>query len=301
MASENLLSRFNTYQKERFPFAVLIFTTLSVVLSSAAMVIPQHSSWLDLVRPIIVGTITCLLFMFSIRVFDDCKDVTFDDQYYKNRPIQRGLISLHQLQTFNAFAIGVQILINMIVSLHAFLYWLVAMAYSLIAKAEFFAKHRIRKNFMLYNFVNLMQLFFLQIYLYVLIQPALDLKNSLLYIHFLFVLVNAVILEIARKLKSKSDESRGLDTYSGRYGAKNASLFYAGSYGITFVLFLVIIMLLGLSWLVVSISSVLLMIMLGATFYYYKKQSLASTQVLQGSAIIFYLSMHILLVVTVFV
>ena len=34
----SLLSRFNEYQKERIPFAVLTFTTLSVVLSSAAIV-----------------------------------------------------------------------------------------------------------------------------------------------------------------------------------------------------------------------------------------------------------------------
>ncbi len=290
-----------TRKQERFPFAVLVFTTFSVVLSSAAMVIPKNAQWSDLILPIFVGTITCLLFMFSIRVFDDCKDVVFDNQYYANRPVQRGLISLKELQSINSLAIAVQIVINVMMSVHVFVYWVVAMAYSLFAKAEFFSKQQIRKKFMLYNFLNLMQLFFLQIYVYVLVQPVLDLKNMLLYIHFIFVLANAVILEVARKLKSKSDESQGLDTYSGRYGIRNASLLYASSYGVTYLLFLIIVTLLGLSYTVASISGVLLLLMIFASVFYYKRQSMVSTQVLQGSAILFYLSMHLLIVVTLFI
>ena len=44
MNDKSFLKRFNIYQKERFPIAVLIFTTLAVVLSSAAVVLSDEKN-----------------------------------------------------------------------------------------------------------------------------------------------------------------------------------------------------------------------------------------------------------------
>jgi 4-hydroxybenzoate polyprenyltransferase len=240
MNYRNLLSRFNEYQKERFPFAVLTFTTLSVVLSSAAVAVTTDIPLSSLKIQIIIGTLTCLLFMFNIRVFDDFKDKSFDNQFHKKRPVQRGLISLKELNIINLISIAIQVILNLFMSINAFIYWILAMCYSLIAKKEFFIKKYIRKTFILYNFLNLMQMFFLQIYLYALIEPNFSFKDPLLFIHFIFVLSNAVILEVARKMKSKREESKGMDTYSGRYGVKKSAFIYSGSYLVTYLLFYII-------------------------------------------------------------
>ena len=66
MKNKNFFFRFYKYQKERFPFVVLIFTTLSVVLSSVAVVAVSNAKLSDYNLEIFIGTVTCLLFMFNI-------------------------------------------------------------------------------------------------------------------------------------------------------------------------------------------------------------------------------------------
>lgn len=295
MKNKNLLYRFNEYQKERFPFAVLIFTTLSVVLSSAA-VVDNNLSLVSQWKNIVVGTITCLLFLFNIRVFDDFKDENFDDEFHKKRPIQRGLISLTELNIINLIFLIIQTILNFFISLYAFMYWALALIYSLIARAEFFMKNFIRKKFILYNTLNLFQMLFLQIYLYALIEPDFSISNSLLAIHFIFVLTNAVILEIARKLKGNEEESLGKDTYSGRYGVKTASIIYAVSFLITYLLFLVILLQLSHSIVILIVSLAPLLLIILSTINYYMKRNKLSSKIVEGTAILFYLSMHLLLV-----
>ena len=131
--TQGILSRFNKYQLERFPLAVLVFTTLSVVLSSSAIVLPRSQSIFSNWPAIIVGTVTGLLFTFLMRVFDDFKD--------KEWPVQKSVISLKELNVLNIAGITVQITVNLIYSISAFLWWCLAMAYSLLARNEFFIKN----------------------------------------------------------------------------------------------------------------------------------------------------------------
>ena len=295
MNKDNLAVRFYQYQKERFPFVLLIFTTLSVVLSSAAIVVGPNESFSQFLWPIIIGTITCLFFMFNIRVFDDYKDKSFDTKFHANRPVQRGLISLKELSSINIISMLLQFVVNLFVSITALLWWLLALCYSLIARYEFFCKDFIKKRFILYNLMNLMQMFFLQIYLYALIEPQFSFKDPLIFVHFIFVLSNAVILEIARKLKPKRDESKGLDTYSGRYGVKKSALIYAGSYIVTYGLFLYIMVNVAYSSLIALLSVLFFILIIYSTMYYVRKQTKLSTKILEGVAILFYLAMHLLI------
>lgn len=295
MGQKKYIKRLYDYQKERFPFAVLIFTTLSVVLSSAAVVSEGKLDLPNLFWPIVIGTITCLLFMFSIRVFDDHKDHDFDSKYYEKRPIQRGDIALSELNKLNIILLLFQGVINILFSIKIFFFWLMALGYSLIARNEFFMKEKIRKKFIVFNILNLMQIFFLQIYLYYLIMPGFSWSDPLLLVHFIFVLINAGVLEIARKMKSKNDESKGLDTYSGRYGALKASLIYLVVCSISYALFLVMFFNLSGSMNVFYIGTTILVLTIATIANYYLKRNNLSSKLLEGFAILFYLSMHLLL------
>jgi len=299
MKNSNIIHRFNAYQKERFPFVVLIFTTLSVVLSSAA-VVKKGSSIFELWLPIVIGTITCLLFMFSVRVFDEFKDRKFDNKFHAKRPVQRGVITLNELNYINYLFIMVQALINVFFSLSAFFYWILAMIYSLIARVEFFMRDYIKKKFILYNILNMFQIFFLQIYLYILIEPRLSFKNPLLYIHFVFVLSSAAILEVGRKLKAKGEKSKGNDTYSGRYGINRASWIYASTYLFTYLLFIIILIGIGFSNLIFLLSLVVLILMINSNIFYRIKGNELSTKIISAVAILFYLSIHLLIMGAVF-
>src|SRR3989338_5769586 len=106
------LSRFNRYQLERFPFAVLTFTTFAVVAISFAISLPATDSLLHHATAIIIGTLTGLLFLFHMRVSDDHKDNWFDATYHKNRPIQAGIIKLYEIRWLNRIGLAAQVLLN---------------------------------------------------------------------------------------------------------------------------------------------------------------------------------------------
>ena len=298
MRNKNLIYRFNVFQKERFPFAILVFTTLAVVLSSLIINIPAKDTiskhWVE----VLIGTITCLLFMFHIRVLDEYKDLEFDGQYHPERPVQRGIIKLKELRFLDIVGLIIQAFLNLFFSLTSFLYWLIALIYTLIAGKEFFIKNWIRKHFYLYNILNLLQLFLLQIYLYALIDKNFSLKNSLLTIHFIFALLNALLLEFARKMYSKDDESKGKDTYSSRLGVKLASLSYSGIYIIIYGLFLYILFKLTHEFTIFYYSLIPLSLIILSTMLYLTMNNKLSTTIVKGAAILFYLSTHLLLVFT---
>ena len=294
----NLLKRFNIYQKERFQIAILIFTTISVVLSSAAVVLEPGEVLSNHTVRIFIALITSLLFMFHIRVLDEYKDYNFDTTYHKNRPVQRGLISLKELLTLNIIGLIILFSINVIASTKATIFLLFAFGYTLIAGKEFFIKNWIRKRFFLYNFVNLLQLLFLQFYLYSIIEPNFSLSNPILSVHFVFVLFNVGLLEFARKLKTKTEENEAQDTYSSKIGIKKASMMYASIcltvFGLfTYMLFQInnniSLFLLGLISLNLAIFSII---------YYSSEKYRNASIILQIFAALYYIAMHLLLVIS---
>jgi hypothetical protein len=237
--------------------------------------------------------------MFSIRVFDDYKDMHFDNKYYKDRPVQRGLITLSELNKINFVSLIFQGIINIVYSFYTFLVWILALSYSLIARHEFFSGKFLRRRFILYNLLNLLQIFFLQIYLYFLIAPGFSFNNILLLIHFVFVLVNAGVLEVARKIKGKEEESKGLDTYSGRYGVLKASIIYLSICLSSFILFLIMFFNLSNYMWVLFASIIAFLIVVSSLIYYYVNKNKLSSKILEGCAILFYLAMHLLLLCAV--
>jgi 1,4-dihydroxy-2-naphthoate octaprenyltransferase len=180
----------------------------------------------------------------------------------------------------------------------AFIFWLIAFGYSLIARFDFFMKRWIRKKFFLYNALNLLQLFFLQIYLYALIEPGFSWRNHLLLVHFIFVLLNASIIEVARKLKRKKEETAARDTYSARLGIGSASLLYSILYISSYLMFIHMLSNLGASPALFYISLVPLSLIILTTMVYLLHAKKSTSKIVEGTALIFYLSMHLLLVFT---
>lgn len=280
----HLGSRLWQYQKERFP-VVLIVTTFAVVLSSAAIVLPKTISYAENTIPILIATITGYLFMFTIRAYDEFKDHHFDNEHHKYRPVQRGLISLQELDVLNWLGLLIQSFINAFTS--AFWWWVAALAYTLFARAEFFVREWIRKHFIFYNIVSLLQIFFLQIYVYAVIYPQFSWANPLIYAHFAFVLLNAGILEMGRKMFRK--ETSGKDSYSDRFGFRGAALGYAWLITITFILYINMAFYTSVPAWAIWISVVALILKLLSIIFYVLKKS---ESFLQVSAIVFYLVLH---------
>ena len=296
--NRDFFKRFYEFQKERLQLEVLIFTTSAVVLSSVAVSLPLGENIFNYWKEIIVSFVTLLLFMFHIRVLDEHKDYEFDTKYHKDRPIQRGLISLKELLILDIIGLIVLFVLNIFFPLRAMLFLFIALGYTMLAGNEFFMKNWIRKRFFLYNFLNLLQLLFLQFYLYSLIDPKFSFKNILLTVHFVFVLFNVGILEFARKLKAKSEETDAKDTYSSRLGIKKSVLVYILICFTVYGLFLYMFSSLGFSWILFAISLTFLNLVILTTLIYMSNNNKTSSLLLQSFAALFYISMHLLLVFT---
>jgi len=296
--NRNFFKRFYEFQKERLQLEVLIFTTSAVVLSSVVVSLPLGENIFNYWKEIIVSFVTLLLFMFHIRVLDEHKDYEFDTKYHKDRPIQRGLISLKELLILDIIGLIVLFVLNMFFPLRAIIFLFIALGYTLLAGNEFFMKKWIRKRFFLYNFLNLLQLLFLQFYLYSLIDPKFSFKDVLLTVHFVFVLFNVGILEFARKLKAKSEETDAKDTYSSRLGIKKSVLVYILICFTVYGLFLYMFSSLGFSWILFAISLTFLNLVILTTLIYMFNNNKPSSLLLQSFAALFYISMHLILVFT---
>ena len=294
----NFFKRLYEFQNERFQAGVLIFTTSAVVLSSVAVSLPIGETISNFLPEILISIFTLLLFMFHIRVLDEHKDYDFDSKYHKDRPVQRGLITLKELLIVNIIGLLIIFSLNIFLPQRALLFLLIAFGYTLIAGKEFFIKNWIRKRFFLYNFLNLLQLLFLQFYLYSLVNPNFSFQNPILTIHFVFVLFNVGIIEFARKLKSKSEETDAKDTYSSRLGIKKSVLVYLLICFIVYGLFIYMLLSLGFSLMIFVISLTFLNLVIFTSLIYISKNTKTSSLILQSFAALFYISMHLLLVFT---
>jgi len=294
----NFFRRLYEFQKERLQLEVLIFTTSAVVLSSVAVSLPLGENIFNYLTEIIISFITLLLFMFHIRVLDEHKDYNFDSKYHKERPIQRGLISLKELLILDVIGLIIIFLLNAFFPIRAVIFLFIAFAYTLLAGNEFFMKKWIRKKFFLYNFLNLLQLLFLQFYLYSLIDPKFSFKEVLLTVHFVFVLFNVGLLEFARKLKIKSQESEARDTYSSRLGMKKSVFIYTLIYIFVYGLFAYMMFNLNFSFAIFITSLLFLNLIAISPIIYLSWNDQKSTLILQGFTALFYISMHLLLVFT---
>lgn len=294
--NRNFFRRFYEFQNERLQLGVLIFTTTAVVLSSVAVSIPPGETLSNFILEIIVSIITLLLFMFHIRVLDEHKDYEFDSKFHKDRPVQRGLITLKELMIVDIIGILIIFIINFIFPIRAIIFLLIALGYTLIAGKEFFIKGWIRKRFYLYNFLNLLQLLFLQFYLYSLIDPNFSFTNIILFVHFIFVLFNVGIIEFARKMKSKPEETGAKDTYSSRLGIKKSVIVYLMICFIVYGLFSLMLYSIGFKISLFIVSIVFLNLVLLTSISYLSKNTKTSSLILQSFAALFYISMHLLLV-----
>jgi len=245
-----------------------------------------------------LGTVVCLLFTFHMRVLDEHKDREFDDTYHAHRPVQRGLITLGELRALNAIGLALQGILSLALSPKASLWWLLAVGYSFVAGREFFLGAWIRSRFFLCNFLNLLQLMILQVYIYALIRPDFSWNDALLAVHFAFMIANAGVLEVARKLKRRSEETEGRDTYSARLGIPGASVLYLSLCAFVYALFSVMRVSLPEAPAVLYASTAPFALVILVTLTYACRDWKGIGSAVQATAVLFYLSMHALLAFT---
>ncbi len=290
MKRENIFFRIYQYQKERFPLLVLILTTFAIILSTVFLIeknLPKENYFLNYIFPLISG----IIFMFNIRVLDEEKDLKFDNRNHPERAIQRGLIDLKELKIINFIFIILVIFFSHILNRSATLFLILSLGYSFFAGNDFFYK-KIRNNFLLYNFLCLIQICFFQIYLYQFIGGKNYLFNGATFFHLLFVFSTSAIIEVGRKIKVENIKK---DTYSFQIGRKASSILFILISLSSYILFLVISILFNVKIFFILPISILFLIILFLSIWYINSKNKLFENILTLFALVYYLSLHLLI------
>ncbi len=234
LADTPFLSRWWTYQRERFPVVahglLIVAFSLSAVSYSALL----RSRTSVEVAGALVAFATSFLFFLQLRIADEFKDFEEDARYRPYRPVPRGLIRLRELGVLGVLAGGVQLGLALWLSPALALLLALTWAYFTLMSKEFFAADWLRARPVIYLLSHMMIMPLVDFY-----ATACDwLPAQGTPPHGLewFVAVsycNGVVIEVGRKVRSPADEEAGVNTYSVLWGPRGAVGVWLGALSLT--------------------------------------------------------------------
>lgn len=208
---------FINYIKQRFPAHLLILLTTVVALSVQSVLVGKYS----LMNTIIFSSIF-LLFLLHLRFLDEIKDHDFDSKHHKNRPVQKGEVTL---KTIKLLAI-INIVLILVISLYSYYSYIVfaTLLYSFLMFKEFFIKELYRKSALLYLISHQIVFLILLTYFFSEVKEKLVIPGSENMWLYLFFFIPLVIMEIGRKMdyRYSTDGEKTEDSYAKVWGEKRA-------------------------------------------------------------------------------
>lgn len=174
---------------------------------------------------IAVALIAAISYLLHIRVIDECRDFEHDNRHHSTRPIQSGTISRKELRKLDGLAVATFAAIAAFLGAYSMALGLIMLGYSYFAGKEFFFGEKIRQHFFIYNGTNIVQMFLMQLFIYIIFAGSIPL-TALVATHFVFTSVGTVISEFVRKIKTPGNDGTGKDTYTWYVGFNKAIMVY---------------------------------------------------------------------------
>ncbi|SMX45677.1 UbiA family prenyltransferase [Actibacterium lipolyticum] len=236
----SVLRRLWTYQGERFPLIQTI--PLLAVFSAASINVSAFMGERPLpgIGSYVIGLVLGLVIFFQMRAADEWKDHDLDCRYRPERPIPRGLVSLRLI-------LGIALTLIPVAALVAWaktpaLLWLLLGVWGWLAlmTAEFGVAKWLKARPLIYLVSHMA------------IMPLIDLLLTgvewagtarpapALWMFLVLSLVNGCVLEIGRKTWAPENERDGVETYSGLWGAKAASMVWLGCVALAAILLIAV-------------------------------------------------------------
>ncbi len=217
-------NRFLTYINERAPLTQ--FVPLALIFGFQASLFARFiiDREYDLTVTLL-SSLSLLLFLFRLRLFDEFKDFEHDKKHYPSRPISRGLLSLNDLKPLIVIILTLEICLSLLFGIASFIFFLLAFLYSAFLLKEFFIRKWLRKHFTTYIVTHEVLAIFIFYYLYALnVSEFFSLGKYVFFLHVIFLSLSFFSLEVARKIRPRSREIPSKDTYTAQYGIAGASV-----------------------------------------------------------------------------
>lgn len=216
----DIIKKIYKYQKERFPLAILLFTTLSSVLATVAVV----GDFVVTIVDILLVFSAAMFFLFHVRVIDESRDAEYDKKYYPDRPVQKGAITLKELFIVDLIGIIFIILIAFVYGKYTLLITLALFIFTTLAWRDFFMPKFFLNKPMLYHIINSPQMILLQIFMFTAFTGSFKI-TKIMCLLVAIVYMNIFILEVIRKIKRPGLTKEPGDVYSKALGFKGSLYF----------------------------------------------------------------------------
>lgn len=237
----NIFQRLYVYQKERFPIVTFALYILCIVigvffitdayaakesgrfLKNSVETIFYNRDYFKMIPMFIVG----FLQFFMVRVIDEHKDFEEDSKFRNYRPVPRGLISLRVLKVLFVISFIAQFLITTIWGGSLLLLVILWCAVLLLAN-DFFIKDFIDRHILVGVILDeaimpvlalLMASFCVEEHLLFYLLG----NTGFIYLVYLTYVISWIV-ELARKIRCKKDEEKGVKTYTQVFGIPKAVL-----------------------------------------------------------------------------
>lgn len=215
----NFFKKWYTYQKERFP--VLVYGLYILCLTFATFF--YNTKMLEIessVGVFIVMFVVAFLQFLMVRIIDEFKDYDEDKKYRPYRPVPRGLIKLQELRVLFVICVLIQLILTLIVNPFSFIFLIVLWIVFILMTKGFFIKKVLDKHILLEVAFDEIMLPVMILYL----ASFIKIDMSILWRLLLLSYVVSWIIEIARKVRCKKDEEKGVKTYTAVFGIPKATI-----------------------------------------------------------------------------
>lgn len=208
-----LMRRFWVFQNERAP--LLVLAVLAVALTAAVGHLHGSLHW----PKVVIASTMVVLYLLQIRLTDEPKDFEHDNIHYPDRPVQRGVVTVAELDALKNVAIVVFLgLAAASASWSVMLLAVLQQGYSYLTRREFFIRDWLRRHFLSYQLIHYVQLFILGWLVLEVLEVAPLMERGLF---FVYVMLMIGMLESSRTIGGRDLQAAG-DRYSHRLGVAPA-------------------------------------------------------------------------------
>ncbi len=216
----------SAYLHERFPLLAYSILIASFYSSNQflAHALTSHGEPMRYDISSLLGCVTLLCLFFHLRVFDDHKDYADDCRYFPDRVLQRGVVTLRELQILGGVVIAVELSLAALWSAASLVSVLLAFGFSLLMFKEFFVRRWLKQHFLIYASTHMliMPLLALVVFSFATRQYPWQAPGWFWIYSFVGFFV-AFNWEISRKIRAPEEEIAGVDSYTKIFGTHGAA------------------------------------------------------------------------------
>ncbi len=272
--------RFWIFQTERIP--IIIMTVIGFTLSATLAKSGGSYKW----NEVLIATFMIVLYFLQIRLADEPKDFEHDNEFYPDRPVQRGVITLKELSKLKTITICLFFILSALTgSLEVFMLACLQQFYSYLTRHEFFMRDWLRQHFLTYQFSHYVQLLILD-WLILTVLGIQPIRQKLLF--FVFVIIMIGMVEASRTIGG-IDGKAAKDRYSYFLGvnvALTSFVFFTLGSAI-YTAFLIKYLGGNTKWYILIIG----LLTVGWSIYKYKRKPIMkNAELLNGTSLVMYLA-----------